>query len=234
MPELVVATWNLQGRDPRRIDLAGAVAAWSPDVLLLQEADGDRVGGALPDGYPTRLWWPTAGTRPGLVIAARQLVEEQGILDPVDPPWDRPRVAWARLRSPVGPLTVASVHLLAPLLPGRSARRNAQRAELAAWAEAWVAGDAHLVVAGDFNTRDPALPRMTDACAASRLATWRPLAGPWMGPILRLDAVFVSRGLRVLEAGIGDSWRGSDHLPVIARIDAERERIARSASRGAQ
>ena len=234
MPELVIASWNLQGRDPRHIDLPAAVAAWDADVLLLQEADGDRVASALPDGYPTRLWWPSAGTQPGIVIAARLLVEEQGILDPVDPPWDRPRVAWARLRSPDGPLTVASVHLIAPLFPGRRARRNAQRAELAAWAEAWVAGDAPLVVAGDFNARDPALPRMADVCAASPLATWRPLAGTWMGPLLRLDAIFVSRTLRVLDAGIGAAWRGSDHLPVIARIAAEREPIARSGGRSAQ
>jgi endonuclease/exonuclease/phosphatase family metal-dependent hydrolase len=218
VPELVVASWNLQGRDPRRIGLADGMAAWQPDVLLLQEADGDRVGDLLPATFTTRLWWPSAGTRPGIVIAARLLVEEQGILDPVDPPWDRPRVAWARLRTPDGPLTVASVHLLAPLRPGARARRDAQRSELAAWAEAWVAADAPLVVAGDFNTRDPQLPRLADACARDPLPTWRPLAVRWMRPVLRLDAVLVSPVLRALDAGIGESWLGSDHVPVIARL----------------
>ncbi len=218
MPELVVASWNLQGRDPRRIDLAGALEAWQPDVLLLQEADGDRVGDLLPPTFATQLWWRTAGTRPGIVVAARLLVDEQGILEPTDPPWDRPRVAWARLRTAAGPLTVASVHLMAPLLPGRRARRDGQRAELASWAEILVTGDAPLVVAGDFNVRDPHLPRMTDACAAAPMPTWRPLAAAWMSPILRLDAVFLSPAIRVVDAGIGDRWRGSDHLPVIARI----------------
>jgi endonuclease/exonuclease/phosphatase family metal-dependent hydrolase len=218
MPELVVASWNLQGREPRRIGLAGAIESWQPDVLLLQEAHGDRVGDVLPSTFSTRLWWPTAGTRPGIVIASRLLVEEQGILDPTDPPWDRPRVAWARLRTSAAPLTVASVHLMAPLLPGRRSRRDAQRAELAAWAEALAAADAPLVVAGDFNTRDPRLPRMADACAPEPLPTWRPLAVAWMRPLLRLDAILVSPAVRSIHAGIGDASRGSDHLPVIARL----------------
>ena len=36
--------------------------------------------------------------------------------------------------------------------------------------------------------------------------------------MLRLDAIFLAPGLRALDAGIGDR-RGSDHLPVIARIE---------------
>jgi len=36
--------------------------------------------------------------------------------------------------------------------------------------------------------------------------------------MLRLDAIFVGRGLSVLDASVGDGYRGSDHLPVIARI----------------
>ena len=218
MPELVVLSWNLQGRAPRRLRLAAALDAWRPDVLLLQEADGDRVGEVLPPAFRSRLWWPTAGTRPGIVIASHLPLEEQGILDPVDPPWDRPRVAWARFRIDHGVVTVASVHLLAPLWVGWRARRGAQLDELAGWAEALVAGRERLIVAGDFNTRDPALPRMTDACGPTPLPTWRPLATPWMRPILRLDAVFVAPGLRVLDAGIGDRWLGSDHLPVVARL----------------
>ncbi|HET9880050.1 MAG TPA: endonuclease/exonuclease/phosphatase family protein [Candidatus Limnocylindria bacterium] len=218
MPQLTVLTWNLQGRAPPRLGLAEALRAWQPDVLLLQEAHGDRVGEILPPSFQSRLWWPTAGTRPGIVIASHLALEEQGILEPVDPPWDRPRVAWARFRLGAAALTVASVHLLAPLRLGARARRDAQLDELAAWAEAWVAGRERLVVAGDFNTRDPRLPRMVDACGDTPLPTWRPLAVPWMRPMLRLDAIFLAPGLRALDAGIGDR-RGSDHLPVIARIE---------------
>lgn len=218
MPELVVVSWNLQGRGPERLDLTAALEAWEPDVLLLQEADGDRIAEALPPTFQSRLWWPAAGTAPGIVIASHLPLEEQGILDPVDPPWDKPRVAWARFRLEGRPLTVASVHLRAPLWLGARARRDAQRDELAAWAEAWVAGGERLVVAGDFNARDPVLPRMTDACGADPLPTWRPLATGWLRPMLRLDAIFLAPGLRALDAGIGDRWRGSDHLPVVARV----------------
>ena len=218
MPQLTVLTWNLQGRPPSRLGLAEGLRSWRPDVLLLQEADGDRIGEILPPSFQSRLWWPTAGTPPGIVIASHLAPEKQGILEAVDPPWDRPRVAWARFRLDAAALTVASVHLLAPLRPGARARRDAQLDELAAWAEAWVAGGERLVVAGDFNTRDPRLPRMVDACGATPLPTWRPLAVPWMRPMLRLDAIFLAPGLRTLDAGIGDR-RGSDHVPVIARIE---------------
>ncbi len=220
MPELTALAWNLQGRAADRLRLPDAFGDLRPDVLLLQEAHGDRVGDVLPPTYESRLWWPTAGTTPGIVIASHLRLEEQGILDPFDPPWDRPRVCWARFRWAGEPLTVASVHLSAPLLPGAKARRDAQRAELAGWAEAMVAGGERLIVGGDFNTRDPQLPRMTDACAAQPLPTWRPLAVPWMRPLLRLDAIFTSPAIRTREAGIGVAWQGSDHLPVVARIAA--------------
>lgn len=218
MSSLVVVTWNLQRRDPAAVRLGVALQDWNADLVVLQEADGDRVASSLPASFRTRLWWPAAGSRPGMVIASHLGLDESGVLDPVDPPWDRPRVCWARLRGADGPLVVAAVHLLAPLMPGVRRRRDAQRAELAGWCEAQVAGGTRLVVAGDFNTRNPSLPRMTDACAADPLPTWRPFATSWMRPMLRLDAIFVSPAVRVVEAGIGDRWRGSDHLPVAARI----------------
>ena len=220
MPELTVLAWNLQGRSSERLRLPQALGDLRPDVLLLQEAHGDRVGDVLPPAFQSRLWWPGAGTAPGIVIASHLPLEEQGILDPVDPPWDRPRVCWARFRWAGGPLTVAAVHLSAPLTPGARPRRDAQRAELAGWAEAMVAGGVRLVVGGDFNTRDPRLPRMTDVCAADPLPTWRPLGVTWMRPMLRLDAILISPALKSIDAGIGASWQGSDHLPVVARIAA--------------
>jgi endonuclease/exonuclease/phosphatase family metal-dependent hydrolase len=218
MGELVVVAWNMQGRPPAHLGLADAFREWRPDVLLLQEGDGDRVGEVLPSTFRSRLWWPAAGSPPGIVIASHLALEEQGLIDPADPPWDRPRVAWARLRLDEGPLTVASVHLRAPIPPGTRSRRDSQLRRLAVWAEPWITGG-RLVVAGDFNTINPHLPGMTDASGNGPLPTWRPLAVPWLRPILRLDAIFVGTRLRVLDARVDSRWRGSDHLPVVARIE---------------
>jgi endonuclease/exonuclease/phosphatase family metal-dependent hydrolase len=212
-------TWNLQGRAPGGLRLAEALREWRPDVLLLQEADGDLVGDVLPSTFQSRLWWPTAGSPPGIVIASHLALEKQGLLDPVDPPWDRPRVGWARLRLDGGPLTVASVHLRAPIPPGTRVRRDAQLRTVASWTEAWFARRERLVVAGDFNTINPRLPRMTDASADGPRPTWRPLAGSWLRPVLRLDAIFLAPGIRALDATVGNRWQGSDHLPVVARIE---------------
>jgi endonuclease/exonuclease/phosphatase family metal-dependent hydrolase len=216
--ELVVFSWNMQGRAPDRLSLADTLREWRPDVLLLQEANGDRIGEVLPATFQSRLWWPTAGSPPGIVIASHLSLEEQGLLEPIDPPWDRPRVAWARLRLEDGPLTVASVHLRAPIPPGTRARRDSQLRTLATGAVPWVTGRERLVVAGDFNTINPRLSGMTDACGHTRRPTWRPLATSWLNPVLRLDAIFLDPSMRALDGIVGDQWRGSDHLPVVARI----------------
>jgi endonuclease/exonuclease/phosphatase family metal-dependent hydrolase len=209
----------MQGRAPGRLRLSDALGEWQPDVLLLHEADGDQLGHVLPPSFQSRLWWPTAGTPPGIVIASHLALEEQALLDPADPVWDLPRVGWARLRLSGLTLAVASVHLMAPLLPGSRARRDSQLQALATWAAGSITRGDRLLVGGDFNTHNPHLPRMTDACAAAPLPTWRPLATSWLRPLLRLDAIFVGPGVSVVDAHVGDSWRGSDHLPVVARID---------------
>ena len=216
--ELTVVSWNTQGRGPERLRLAEALDAWRPDILLLQEADGDQLGEAMPPAFTSRLWWPKAGFSPGLVIASRLALEDQGLLEPINPPWDRPRVAWARVRLEGASLTVASAHLMTPLPPDSRRRRDAQFRATSAWAEGLVSAGGRLIVAGDFNTRSPSMPGMTDASGGAQLPTWRPLATSWMRPILRLDAIFVGPGVSVLEAFVDDRYRGSDHLPVIARI----------------
>ena len=216
--ELSVVSWNAQGRGPERLRLSDALEEWRPDVLLLQEADGDLLGEGFPPAFASRLWWPKAGFSPGLVIASRLALEDQGLLEPIDPPWDRPRVAWARLRLGGASLTVASAHLMTPLPPNSRARRDAQFRALSAWADGLVGAGERLVVAGDFNTRHPSMPGMTDASRAAPLPTWRLLATSWLRPMLRLDAIFVGSGVSVLDAFVGDRYRGSDHLPVIARI----------------
>jgi endonuclease/exonuclease/phosphatase family metal-dependent hydrolase len=214
---IVVVTWNVQGRGPKRLDLDAAMAAWNADILLLQEADGDALFAALPDGFPTRLWWPDAGYQPGIVIASRFGCEASGVLTAGDSPSGQPRTGWARLRIGNEAMAVASVHLLAPPWPGTPGRRRAQAAVAAGWAEERISAGERVVVGGDFNTINPSLDPLADASASAPKPTWRPLAVPWMRPILRLDAIFVARSIAAT-GRTDDRWRGSDHCPVVARI----------------
>ena len=71
------APWRGISRDAHRIASVCRMrsAELRPDVLLLQEAHGDRVGDVLPPAFQSRLWWPTrrdgAGNRHRLAPAAR-------------------------------------------------------------------------------------------------------------------------------------------------------------------
>jgi len=209
--ELVVASWNMQGRDPASIGLPEAVREWNADVLLLQEARGDRVRDALPD-YRTCLSWPL-----GIALVSRFAHEEMGTARGGVAEGQQPRLGWARLRLDDGPITVATVHLMSPPLPGTPGRRRTQRAAVARWAAERVAAGERVVVGGDFNTIDPSLDGLADLSEANG-ATWRLLAVPWLPPIFRIDAVFGGGGVERLSGGVDDRWRGSDHCPVVVRI----------------
>ena len=209
--ELVVVSWNMQGRDPASIRLAEAVRELGADVLLLQEARGDRVRDALPD-HRTCLSWPL-----GIALVSRFAHEEAGTAQGGVAEGRRPRVGWARLTLDDGPLTVATVHLMSPPWPGTPGRRRTQRAAVAAWAKERLAAGERVVVGGDLNTIDPSLEGLEDL-SEGRGATWRPLAVPWMPPIFRIDGVFAGGGVERLSGGVDGRWRASDHCPVVVRI----------------
>jgi exonuclease III len=218
--ELVIVTWNLQGRDPARLELAGALEAWRPDVLLLQEADGDRLWPALPPEYATCLWWPAAGERPGIAIASRFANSESGTSPAGAPSGGRPRLAWATLRLADGELTVASVHVMAPPWPGLPRRRSAQRRAVAEWVAERRSAGKRVVIGGDFNTIDPSLDGLAGIPTGP---TWRPVAVGWMRPIFRIDAVYPPPDAGSASAAVDDRWRASDHCPVVARIGLQGE-----------
>ncbi|HEX5041136.1 MAG TPA: endonuclease/exonuclease/phosphatase family protein [Candidatus Limnocylindria bacterium] len=209
--ELVVVSWNIQGRDPASIDLPEAVRGWGADVLLLQEVRGQRLRDALPE-YPTCLTWPL-----GIAIVSRFTHEEAGTAQGGVAQGQRPRLGWARLALDDGPITVATVHLMSPPWPGTLGRRRTQRAAVAAWAGERAAAGERVIVGGDFNTIDPSLNGLT-ALSARSGRTWRPLAVPWMPPIFRIDAVFGAGQLQPVSGRTDGRWRGSDHCPVVVRI----------------
>ena len=103
-----------------------------------------------------------------------------------------------------------------------------------------IAGDASVVVTGDFNATPDAEPirlltdgdglTLTDARSASETAPYGP-GSTWNGfgalvPERRIDFVFVGDGVRVLRYGeLAETYDGvhfpSDHLPVLAEIVVE-------------
>ena len=99
MTELLLVSWNLQGRNARHLDVEAAMTAWNADVALLQEADAASLDAELSGAFRHRRSWPDAGTSPGIMIVSRLPITEAGVIDPVDPPWDRPRVGWSRLET---------------------------------------------------------------------------------------------------------------------------------------
>lgn len=119
---------------------------------------------------------------------------------------------------------------------GEEARRESAR--LIRQQVSSLAGDAPVIVTGDFNAppesppyqtiTDPAAKdRLTDAMTVSELPHHGPLS-TWSGftfpgtPGRRIDYIFVKNGVRVLRHAIlSDSWSGrfpSDHLPVLAEV----------------
>ena len=209
--ELVVASWNMQGRDPAGIGLPEAVREWGADVLLLQEVRGDWVRRAL-SGEWTCVSWPL-----GIAIASRAGHDATGTAQGGVAGGKRPRLGWARLNLGGGSITVATVHLMSPPWPGTPGRRRTQRKAVAAWAVDRAAHGERVVIGGDLNTIDPALDGLTPLSEESG-PTWRPLAVPWMRPIFRIDAVFGTGGIDRASALVDDRWRGSDHCPVVVRI----------------
>ena len=215
--KLTIVTWNLQGRTPLRVALADRALAWSADLLLLQEAHGDAIATELA-GVHTQLWWPTAGTQPGLVIASRLPAVAQGVIDPGIDPWDRPRVVWATLRDHDGAeVTAVNVHLKAPVgawPQSARGRRDRQRRALASW----LSGLGTFVVGGDFNTSEPTLDGVAASAFHSGEPTWRPFGLRFLPPMLRIDAVFTGPGLEIERSSVDDDASGSDHQPVVATV----------------
>jgi endonuclease/exonuclease/phosphatase family metal-dependent hydrolase len=117
---------------------------------------------------------------------------------------------------------------------GETARRESARMIVARIAT--IAGNAPVIVTGDFNTvpESPAYQTMAAALSDAMTVTRAPHHGPtstWNGfkeiePGRRIDFIFVGEGVEVLQHAIlSDRFDGrfpSDHLPVIAEIRVER------------
>jgi endonuclease/exonuclease/phosphatase family metal-dependent hydrolase len=227
MSRLRVVTWNLLGRRPGRVGLDRLVAAHRPDLMVLQEADGEAITAhaELTRALPHRFIDVHAGYRPDLAILSAYEITATGRLDAPRRIFDRARLLWADVRLPDGSsIRVASVHTAAPdsLLPPpyNPIRRNRQLRAIAAFATRELASHGRLVIGGDFNTVRYEIAGMTEAARAHGrpTPTWRGLPVAWLPPLLRLDRIFVGPSVTVEELHVGREFHGSDHCPVIATL----------------
>lgn len=122
------------------------------------------------------------------------------------------RVAWMRVETAEGPVTVASIHQLWPWPKGQFWQVERIARDIAALPEP-------VVIAGDFNNVPwsaavRAVTRASGGKLAKGLARSFVFPTPW--PQFRIDHVIVPRSATV-DARLTPGW-GSDHLGVTADI----------------
>jgi len=146
-----IATWNVNGIRARQVELRDFVAREQPDVLCLQEikAAPDQIPpeiAALPDYW---CYWHGAKGYSGVGLLTRKaFAPERPVFS--HPPFDlETRIAVAQLGTGAGALTVESVYVPngGKDFPAKMSFLHA----LAAYAEAFRATGAALVLCGDLN-----------------------------------------------------------------------------------
>lgn len=254
-PEVRIASLNLLHDFPRfgyiheRLELvAREIEALDADIVLLQEAAWTPKTGLVARRLAERLGMNYVYARAngnrwailfeeGEAVLSRYPLENAGVqlLEPRPAPFEQRIALYAAVRTPIGPLTVVSVHLTTQEHPEANAGQIAFLAQ-------WVRGlpPQPVVVAGDFNAA-PDMPQMR-LLDPEWLDTWRAAhpdmegftccvdsltAGPQEPMEKRIDYVFLAGAgaeeLRVVEArrafdrpqpaGGGWLWP-SDHVGV--------------------
>jgi endonuclease/exonuclease/phosphatase (EEP) superfamily protein YafD len=220
-----LVTANLAVDNPDVGRLAAAVLAQQPDIVTLQELspahlDTLRAAGFL-DTFPYRVLDPLEGVH-GSALLSRLPFDDGRVVDVAGYPMTE-----ATVRTPLGPLDVLDVHVVAPL---SRAGFDRWRAQLDSLARHRAPPGALLVLAGDFNAtgqheplagvvrggRHDAFVSAGRGFGATWPATGTPL-GALLPPFLRLDHVIVDRGLAVIHAGTLDS-HGSDHRLLVVDL----------------
>jgi endonuclease/exonuclease/phosphatase family metal-dependent hydrolase len=219
---LRVMTWNVHGTfnlNPD-FDLEGVssiIRKWSPDVVALQEVDSrgrsDDVFGRLADAVGGhRVEARSITTRDGdygqVLLSRWPFACEPQVTDVPYEEREPRRAISARIRAPVGEVTVVATHL------GLSMHeRYAQAQALAALVDApWT------IVVGDFN--DWLWVKSVRRVLASRCPVRTRLRTfPSRFPVLRLDRIYATPSGTIVKAWTDrNARRCSDHLPVIADI----------------
>jgi endonuclease/exonuclease/phosphatase family metal-dependent hydrolase len=219
-------TWNIHGArtmfgQPNLSRVIEYVRRHSPDIVALQEVDARRGGDAqIFEKLSEQLGQHRAEARMivapegdyGHILVARWPILFFALHD-ISVARREPRAALeAIIATPAGPLRVIAVHLGLSL---RERRRQARQLALLAAAD-----PLPLVMLGDFNdwfwygSVQKALREIFPG--RSRHRTF-----PAFCPFLRLDRIYVRPPQMVLRIDVDrDAYAASDHLPVIADLDA--------------
>ena len=217
-----VMTWNVHGTfnlNPR-FDIDGVCAViekWAPDIVALQEVDSrgrsDDVFGRLADSVgehrvEARSIIAEDGHYGQVLLSRWPFAAEPKIADVSYQEREPRRAISARVRFPIGEVTVIATHL------GLSVReRNAQARALVDLID-----EPRSIVLGDFN--DWFWVKSVRRVLASRCPVRTRLRTfPSRLPVLRLDRIYATRGGNIVKAWTDREARAySDHLPVVADI----------------
>lgn len=222
---LRVLSANVWYRNENYTAMRSAVRAASPDVAVFLEVTPrwQRELALLRDGWPYQQWVPGSG-HDGVMVLSRL-------------PWRRTRTLALEgtglanaLQVTVDlagqPVDVVGLHLRWPITPANAAARSTALARLAKLARQ----TPHpLVLLGDFNLtpHDGAFAQLlargglgNAAAGSGLLTTWPASAGGWTArlPGLQIDHCLVSHGIRAENFALGP-WVGSDHRPVVVRLE---------------
>jgi endonuclease/exonuclease/phosphatase family metal-dependent hydrolase len=217
-----IMTWNVHGTfnlNPD-FDLKGVssiIHKWSPDVVALQEVDSrgrrDDVFGMLADAVGEhRVAARSIVTEDGdygqVLISCCPFVGEPTVTDMSYQEREPRRAISARIRFPIGEVTVVATHL------GLSMHeRYAQARALASLVDG-----PRTVVIGDFNDWFWVMS-VRRALAARCPVRTRMRTFPSRLPMLRLDRIYATPNAVMVKAWTDRAARAySDHLPVLADI----------------
>jgi endonuclease/exonuclease/phosphatase family metal-dependent hydrolase len=225
---VTVASYNIRkavGADllRRPLRILEVLAETGADIAVVQEADrrfGDRAA-ALPPGLLAEHGWrhvpfgmtPAAIGWHGNAVLVRDSVEVRSHAT-IDLPVFEPRGAvLAELGIGRASLRIVGMHLdLSGLWRRRQARAILER--LAAHP------DAPTLLMGDLNEWRNAAGCLADFASTHKLVLTGP-SFPARAPIARLDRIFASNALEVLDAGVHQSPQAkiaSDHLPLWVKV----------------
>lgn len=198
-------TYNIRDGGGERLDAIGRViAAAAPDVVAVQELRGEPALGPLTGMHQlvVRPWRPALARRRrtgqpvGLLVAPHLRVLAAGAVP-------RPffhAAAWARLATPIGPLTVVSAHLF----PYWGRVRLAE----ARWLVGFVRREADAVLLGDLNSLDPYADHTLSLARLPMPYRRRHLRRLSGRPDVRATALLARRGLVDVfgRCGTGQAW----------------------------